>query len=1668
MNTRLLSSRFARFLAAYLSLVMLALLYVPSAALPPSAAAGKQVIANFANIDETRKQQHAPPSSRGATTPVNPPAAENVAGTGSFVPMMFQTSQDPEFATARNRPQNRTGEAGVSLGSRNYNWSLPLVNLAGRAGMDLDLTLHYNSLVWTKQGMTTAFNLNRGFPRWATGTGHTAPGFELHLPFLQQRYTNQDYGGFAFMMISPSGGRVEFRQVGTSNVYEANDGSYSQLVDNGTAGATVRTTDGTLYTFGWVEIFQPQFGPAQVRTRRCTQIKDRNGNIISATYASNGAITTITDTLGRVINFNYITTFPVTLTSITTTRNGSTYTLASFTYGTQPYQVSFVTPDSGNNYNGTSASVLTQVNLPDGSYYTFNYNGYIQVYRITHYAADGHVLAYTNYNLPMDTSVPQPDCPRFTERRQWVENGVMNTSQEILTTYSSASDGSWTQTTAADGTTTHKEFFHTSGWQKGLPYLSEVWSGGVRRKWTTTLWTQDDVSLAYQKNPRVYDSTTEDAEGNRSRVDITYGVGWSLPTEVREYSQDGSGYAGFLRRTYYTYNLSQPYLDRRIIGLLESVNVIDENNNYAHRLTYEYDRGGEYLANTPAAATQHDGTNFSSGFVVGRGNRTDIWQWDANDPLNPAKAIRQKHIGYNINGSVVFTRDALNHQKTFSYTDSFSDGINRNTLAFPTTVTDEENFSSYVQHNYDNSLVTRTQDPKGAIEVTTYDAADRILQTTNQFNGAYLRFVYPTSHNLVQRYTTLQNGAGEAYTADYLDGWGRIRATVAEHPGSVGGFTATMIWYDAMGRAVQRTNPTEINASWATVGDDAATGWVWTYQTYDWSGRPLVTTNPDSSTREIVYGGCGCAGSEVTTLKDERGRRRRLTKDTLGRLKRVEELNWNQSVYATTNSTFNGRDQVTSVNQSGQVRTLNYDGYGRLQSRTTPEQGTATFTYFADGSMASATDARGASQTFTYDLRHLITGVTFGVPGGVAATSNISIGYDSVGNKTSMTDGLGSMTYAYNTNSELTSETRNFTGVGSYTMNYAYNLAGQLSSITNPWGAQVAYYYDKTGRPTSIGGSGYLGVSAYVNLITYRSFGMKSMAYNNGRTLSIQYDTRLRPTQWNIPGVMGWNYAYHYFGENTGRVMYAQNINDSTLDRSYDYDHLGRLTSSHSGGEARSHMGIGPGGVVNGPYSQRYYYDVFGNITAREGWGGDNPVFTATYTNNKRDGLTYDAAGNLTFDGGHTQTFDATGQAVAVSGGPYLLNNSYDGNQLRGKKVEGGVTTYYLRSTALGGRVVAEINGAGGWQRGYVYLGSELVALQQSGVYWMHQDSVAKSTRVTDHTGTVVSTIELDPWGGNTNRNNNDVFQPRRFTTYERDGNASDDAMFRRYNRWWSRFDQPDPYEGSYDAANPQSFNRYAYVQNDPVNFIDPSGLCVINIVITGVSTVSAETLTAAQNEITRIFSQAGQTVFFTSSGGGINYYINLANIADSQMPNALGSTRATFGSTTGVDNYGAAYPNRIDARNAPSAADRTMGMHPVNRGTALGRVIAHESGHYLLQIRNAQHSRSGLMRPQFTRDASLFRRGGNNDSAFHFSDAQREQINALCRTPLATDSAVPNNSITPRPLRRGDSGIPNRGIVPGGGVRVGGMGPLSWLEWLYGSRQPAKTETIDPRRFRF
>jgi RHS repeat-associated protein len=1396
---------------------------------PPQTKTGAPA-ADLPDLNQSRRTRQSPKtSSPSASIQSNLMCADCDPGGGGGA-----GGSDPYFATARTRPVNETGGTGVTLGSRNFNWSVPLVTLPGRAGMDLSISLFYNSLVWTQQGSAIQYNADHGTP---------APGFQIGLPRLQTQYLNTDANAYAYIMITPEGGRVEMRQVGSSNVYESADSSYTQLTFSGST-PVVRTTDGTQYVFA----------TAVAGERRCTTIEDRNGNYISATYdANNGHVLTITDTLSRTINFGY--DGDGNLYNITQTWGGVTHWWAVFIYGSAYMSFNFSGLTAVGASNGGYQTVLSYVALSDNTSYHFDYNSYGQVYQIRHKAPDGHELEHTFYNI--DTSSAQTDCPRFTDSRYYAQD--WNGNAEAITYYSVVNGATWitpetgaqqsgtlVQQTDPDGTI-YREYAHASGWDTGLTQLSESWSGGVRKKWLSSTWTQDNTGLSYQQNPRLIETNVYDDGGNRRRTTVEYNWAYGLPTHIREYS--GADGQTFLRFTAIGYKQDAQYVDRRLIGLpYERVVYDGQSGHIVSRQIYHYDWGDPYTtAQTPS--TNYDSANYPASFISGRGNLVAIARYNCSDDTaayddNQAVWLQLNH--YNLAGSKIWSEDNNWHHTEISYGDNFSDGNNgRNTLAYPTVITDPDGYSSTLQYNYDFGGTTRTHVPTsgtgGGITyldmVRQYDAYGRPEQTTNQTTGAYTRIVYETNANYVHTYQTLIDltQANEFHSWQVMDGAGRVRAAASDHPGSSGGYQGLYLIYDVMGRVSQQSNPTEMNGSWSPVGDDSA--WHVITQLYDWNGRATQTTNSDGTTRVTSYGGCGCAGGEVTTVQDEHGRQRRLTRDALGRLATTQELNWDTSVYATTAYSYNARDQLTQINQAGQIRSFAYDGHGRLQSRTTPEQGTTTYSYNVDDTISGITDARGATTTLTYNGRHRITSYTYGANGGAASTPNASFGYDAAGNRTSMSDGLGSVSYIYNNLAQLTSETRTFNSVGSYTLTYGYNLAGELNSVTNPWGAQVGYGFDKAGRLTNVSGSGYAGVSNYASSLTYRAFGaLKGMTFGNGQTLGTAYDNRLRPTTWNVSNVLGYNYNYDFFNEHTGRATYAGSIYDSSLDRSYEYDNVGRLATSHSGAEARAAAWTGQWGTMDGPYSQGYDYDVWGNVTHKYGWGGEvqgggagqSSDIYASFTNNRRDGFSYDNAGNLTFDLGQTFTYDVNGQQASASYGGYSLQQYYDGDGLRVQKSENGAATYYLRSSVLGGQVVGEIIWASvswQWSRGYVYGGSNLLAVQQNGVYWMHEDPVTKSKRVTDSNGNIVSYVELDPWGADTNRSSNGAFQPHRYTTYERDGNQSDEAMFRRYNRWHSRFDQPDPYDGSYNLTDPQSFNRYAYVQNDPVNFVDPTGL---------------------------------------------------------------------------------------------------------------------------------------------------------------------------------------------------------------------------------------------------
>jgi YD repeat-containing protein len=96
-------------------------------------------------------------------------------------------------------------------------------------------------------------------------------------------------------MVTPSGARVEFRQVdGSTDTFETADSSYLQLKVLDANNLRLLGTDGTNVSY------QLKNGAFY-----CASIKDSNGNFITVNHDTNGRLQSVTDTLGRVINVNY-------------------------------------------------------------------------------------------------------------------------------------------------------------------------------------------------------------------------------------------------------------------------------------------------------------------------------------------------------------------------------------------------------------------------------------------------------------------------------------------------------------------------------------------------------------------------------------------------------------------------------------------------------------------------------------------------------------------------------------------------------------------------------------------------------------------------------------------------------------------------------------------------------------------------------------------------------------------------------------------------------------------------------------------------------------------------------------------------------------------------------------------------------------------------------------------------------------------------------------------------------------------------------------------------------------------------------------------------------------------------------------------------------------------
>ena len=460
-------------------------------------------------------------------------------------------------------------------------------------------------------------------------------------------------------------------------------------------------------------------------------------------------------------------------------------------------------------------------------------------------------------------------------------------------------------------------------------------------------------------------------------------------------------------------------------------------------------------------------------------------------------------------------------------------------------------------------------------------------------------------------------------------------------------------------------------------------------------------------------------------------------------------------------------------------------------------------------------DARGATTNYAYtDARGLLTGISYQKPTGsttVPDTPSVSFEYDNTGNRKKMTDGLGTIDYAYTEFSQLKTETRIFNqthapsgtnAINNFPLTYEYTLSGQLKFIKDPYNDQIDYAHDRAGRLTAVTGSAFGGRTSYAHTPQYRAWGgLESLTYGNGTKMTLTFNNRLQAdtfklTDTNLQTVMDKSYEYYADGK-------LRKLDDKTLYGAYDlfdrmikYDQMGRPKEGKSSAEAR-------GTTITDaeqqkqqlPYRQSYSFNGFGNMTTRnnrhwgiETWYNQNNNLSYSYENNKitNTGWQYDADGRATdaveSNSYISSIYDAKGQLVKItSDNERETNRFYDGGGREGKRTsknyvengQGGGSwvdepkKYYIRSSVLGGEVVSETDASGRKAKTYVRAAGATLAWQtvyyhpttqaeSEYVNFEHFDASGLSYRSTANDGTTIygegaegSPAELDPMGSN-------------------------------------------------------------------------------------------------------------------------------------------------------------------------------------------------------------------------------------------------------------------------------------------------------------------------------
>jgi RHS repeat-associated protein len=209
---------------------------------------------------------------------------------------------------------------------------------------------------------------------------------------------------------------------------------------------------------------------------------------------------------------------------------------------------------------------------------------------------------------------------------------------------------------------------------------------------------------------------------------------------------------------------------------------------------------------------------------------------------------------------------------------------------------------------------------------------------------------------------------------------------------------------------------------------------------------------------------------------------------------------------------------------------------------------------------------------------------------------------------------------------------------------------------------------------------------------------------------------------------------------------------------------------------------------------------------------------------------------------------------------------------------------------------VAETTSSG-WQVGYGYLGSQLLTeYENSTTYFFLRDHLGSTRLMTKADGTVYDSMDYLPYGEQAAGN---AGTTHKFTAKERDGETGLDYFGARYYTGAiGRFITPDDLFHDQAEVNPQSWNLYSYVRNNPLRFIDPDGHKCVTLKGANGNVVADDGIGALCDHMTK--ARSGWVADAEARGGGLSQDERILllsmRVTDYTSPHNLADTASKAG----------------------------------------------------------------------------------------------------------------------------------------------------------------------------